>query len=76
MKERIRKLIANELQMDPKDVDDNAGINNPDKWDSLAQIGICLAVQEAFGIDMATDDIATATSLNALAVFVAGKVRI
>ncbi len=71
--DKLRKLVARELQQTVEAVGPDAGMEILEQWDSIAHINICLAVQAEFGIEMSVDEIAEATSIAQLATLLAFK---
>lgn len=65
--ERVSALIASTLGLSPDSVNAESSMETVPQWDSLAQLNICLAVQEQFGVDMDMDAIGNATSVAKLA---------
>ena len=61
--DKIRKLVARELEMSIENVPTDAGMDTFEQWDSISHINICLAIQSEFGIDMTTEEISDCTSL-------------
>jgi acyl carrier protein len=60
-------LVAATLDVPADQIGEDAGMATIAKWDSVAQLNICLAFQERFGIDMDMETIAAATCVTALA---------
>jgi acyl carrier protein len=63
----IAALVAEILSVPAAEIDGNTGMANMEKWDSVAQLNICLAFQERFGVEIDMEAIAAATSVAALA---------
>jgi acyl carrier protein len=65
-------LVASVLNMDDHSVSANDSMETLSQWDSLAQLNICLAFQERFGVAMDMETIANATSVAKLAALLPG----
>lgn len=65
--EALSSLIASVLNVSSKSIDAGSSMENTPEWDSLAQLNICLAFQEKYGVAMDMETIANATSLKKLA---------
>jgi len=63
---RVREIVAAELDIDAGSISDNSSSDNTKGWDSIAQIGICLALQAEFGKEFSTEEIAESMSISAL----------
>ncbi|MGA8729419.1 MAG: acyl carrier protein [Terracidiphilus sp.] len=68
----IAALIASVLGLPEGAVSADASMEDVPKWDSLAQLNICLAFQEQFGADLDMETIANATSVAKLATLLPG----
>ena len=64
---RVAALVASVLNLLNDAVGPEATMESIGPWDSLAQLNICLAFQEKFGVDLDMETIATATSVAKLA---------
>jgi acyl carrier protein len=63
----VKALVAAILGLPEGTIGADASMESVPKWDSLAQLNICLAFQERFGVDLDMETIATATSVAKLA---------
>jgi acyl carrier protein len=63
----VAALVASVLKLTDGTVGADASMENLPQWDSLAQLNICLAFQERFGVNMDMQAIATSTSVASLA---------
>jgi acyl carrier protein len=63
----VAALVASVLNLADGTVGADASMETLPQWDSLAQLNICLAVQERFGVAMDMQAIASSTSVAALA---------
>ena len=55
IKEKIRKIIAEILNVDEKEIDDDTAIGDIQGWDSLNQLKILSAVETEFNIQFTPD---------------------
>lgn len=69
----VAALVASVLKLPVGAIGADAAIQAVPQWDSLAQLNICLAFQEKFGIAMNMEMIASATSVAKLAALIPGK---
>lgn len=66
----IAGLVASVLNLNDGTVGADASMDTLPQWDSLAQLNICLAFQERFGVAMDMETIANATSVVKLAALI------
>jgi acyl carrier protein len=50
MKERLRGIMAEVLDVDPRRIDASFARDTAPSWDSLAHLRLITAVEEAFGV--------------------------
>jgi len=60
-------LVASVLNLPSGAVNAETSMDNLAQWDSLAQLNICLAFQERFGMNLDMETIARSTSVDSLA---------
>lgn len=65
-KELVKRVMAAVLEVDPSAIDDDASNDTIEAWDSLRQMNMVLALEEAFGISFPDEDAADATSFKLL----------
>lgn len=63
----VRELVSSVLGIPSAELPDDASADSFAKWDSMAQLNICMRFQERFNVEMDMDRIETCTSLKALA---------
>ena len=68
--ERVRELVAGATGIPLGEVDDSIGFGLHPLWDSVAQISIVMSIEEAFGITVPDESIASLTSISGIAEFV------
>ena len=59
----VTSLVASVLNIPSSAVTAATSMENTPQWDSLAQLNICLALQERYGISMDMETIANSTSV-------------
>lgn len=65
----LKTVIADVLQIDPAQLDDDSGMNVTDNWDSLNQFMITTAIERDFGARMIFSDIGDVSTLRAIRTF-------
>ena len=63
----LKNVMAAVLEVPVSSLGDDASMDNVAGWDSLRQMNLVLALEDAFGIVIPDDDAANATSLKLLA---------
>ena len=76
MRERLRSLIAEALNIPVDELPGNPELGNLQEWDSLAQLRIMIAIEEEFGVELMAEAIMRVRSLDAIEAYLsdwAGK---
>lgn len=63
---KLKHVMAAVLGVDAASIDDDASMDTIPAWDSLRQMNIVLALEEAFGVSFPDEDAANATSFKLL----------
>ncbi len=50
--QRLRRLVAVQLQLPEADISEDSGIGQPPKWDSMAHVSVILAIEQEFGVQV------------------------
>lgn len=62
MQNKLKKIIANVLQINEKNIDENTSMDTVESWDSLNQMKIVISIEEQFRIEFDEDEIVTLNS--------------
>ena len=73
MVDRVRKVLASTFQLPDDAVHDGMAYSDSKEWDSLNHINLMLALEEAFGISIADDDIVELTNVGAIERYLAQR---
>ena len=65
--ERIRMIVSDVLEIDPKRVQEGSQQADFTEWDSLAQLRLVTALEQEFGVRTTMREIAELTSIPAIA---------
>jgi acyl carrier protein len=60
--DRIRRILADVLDLDPSAIGDDASPETFDQWDSLRHMNLLVALEEEFGVTFDDDAFATSAS--------------
>ena len=63
MDSKLREILANALDIEPEELDDNASQKNISEWDSFALMTMVAALEEEFKIDLTLEEIMEMQSL-------------
>lgn len=63
---KIKDVMAAVLEVDASTIGDDASMDTIGTWDSLRQMNLVLALEEAFGVSFPDEDAANATSFKLL----------
>lgn len=61
----VKSIVAEALELPEGTVSDRDGVDSLQNWDSLATIRIAVALEEAFGLLLSTEDILELNSVEA-----------
>ncbi len=64
--EQVRDIIADALELPTASVPLNASMETMDGWDSIKQLTIVMAVEDAFDLQLEPEEIAMVTSIAAI----------
>ena len=63
MNDVLLSLFADVLQVDVAQVNDDSSPDNLPQWDSLAAMGLVVAIEEAFDVELSTKEIMKMTTV-------------
>jgi acyl carrier protein len=63
---KIKEVMAAVLDVDPSSISDDDSMDSIESWNSLRQMSLVLALEEAFGVSFPDEDAANATSFKLL----------
>ena len=64
--EQLTEFLSIATDRDPEDIPADASMETFPAWDLLAQINVCLMIQDRFAIQLEIEEISENTSLSAL----------
>jgi acyl carrier protein len=56
MEERIKQIMADVLDLDPRAINGGATMDTIESWDSLTHINLCLNLEQDFQVSLAVDE--------------------
>ena len=71
---KIKEVMAAVLEVDASAIGDDASMDSIESWDSLRQMNLVLALEDAFGVSIPDEDAANATSFKLLSLVLAEQV--
>ena len=63
MDSKLREILANALDIEPEELDDNASKKNISEWDSFAHMTMVAAIEEEFKITLTLDEVKSMLTL-------------
>mgnify|MGYP001470033081 CR=1 FL=1 len=63
MDSKLREILADALDIEPEELDDNASQKNISEWDSFALMAMVTGLEEEFKIDLTLEEIMEMKSL-------------
>jgi acyl carrier protein len=60
--DRLKSVVAAMLEIDPSAVGPETSTDTVTQWDSVKHMNLVIALEEAFGISIPDDEVATMTS--------------
>ncbi len=63
MSDALLNLFAEVLEVDIGKLNDNTSPDNTSQWDSLAAMGLVVAIEEKFGVQLSTKEIMKMTTI-------------
>ena len=63
MSDALVSLFAEVLEVDIGKLNDNTSPDNTSQWDSLAAMGLVVAIEEKFGVQLSTKEIMKMTTI-------------
>ena len=73
MDSKLREILANALDIEPEELDDNASQKNISEWDSFALMAMVTGLEEEFKIDLTLEEIMEMKSLQKIKQILAKK---
>ena len=64
--EKINSIIATTLKISAEKASENFTLKDIHTWDSLSHLGLIVAIESEFGIEISGDDIADMISFDAI----------
>ncbi len=75
MEDDIKEIMAEILDVDSADINENFGPENTDNWDSLSNLRLISALEERFSIKLTMQEIGTMTDFHQIKKVVSGKAK-
>lgn len=72
---KIKEVMAAVLEVEVSKIGDDASMDSIESWDSLRQMNLVLALEDAFGVSIPDEDAANATSFKLLSLVLAEQLE-
>ncbi|MCB9954352.1 MAG: acyl carrier protein [Caulobacterales bacterium] len=73
MTDKLIQIFADELMLDPTDLNDDTNPDNTEEWDSLAAMRLVAAIEGAFDVRLSTAEIMKMRSIGIVRTVLAEK---
>jgi acyl carrier protein len=73
--EKINQILADTFKISTDKAETNASMNDISTWDSLTHMGLIVAIEDEFGIEMSGDDIADMITFEAIRLTVSKYIK-
>lgn len=73
MEERIKRIIADVLDMDPVAVHGGTSMDTVEAWSSLTHITICLGLEQDFNVSFTVDEMESMLSYDEIVCVLSNK---
>jgi acyl carrier protein len=60
--DKLKRLVANVLELEPEDIGPDTSMDTIEQWDSLRHLTLVLAIEDEFGISVPDEEAADITS--------------
>lgn len=56
METRIKQIMADALDLEPRAIDGDTTVDTLERWDSLTHINLCLSLEQDFQVSFTVDE--------------------
>jgi acyl carrier protein len=67
MNARVREILSVVLEMPASDIDERLSAETASNWDSIRHLNLVMAIEEAFDVSFASEELSELTSYRAIA---------
>jgi len=75
MEERIKQIMADILDLDPRAIDGGATMDTIESWDSQTHINLCLSLEQDFQVSLAVGEMEAMVSYEDILRVLKGKLE-
>lgn len=75
LEKRLKVLVSTIFEIKIKDINDNTNPDSVEKWDSLQQLNLAMAIEDEFNIALTPDDITEMLSYKLIKEIVLEKLK-
>ena len=68
IEDKLKRLLAKKLRIEPNTIDSNIKLNSVPDWDSLAHINIIIELNTEFGLEINPENVQNLTSFDKILV--------
>lgn len=74
METKVRRIMADILELDPRLITERTSMDNTGTWDSLAHINLVTALEQEFGVSLEIEEIESMHSFAKIKAVLAPKI--
>jgi acyl carrier protein len=75
VREQIKQIMADILDLDPDTIDESTTKDNTENWDSLSQIHLFVALEQEFNVSLEPAEIESMLSFTDIITIITDKLR-
>jgi acyl carrier protein len=75
MEERIKQIMADVLDLEPRAIDGATAMDTIERWDSLTHITLCLSLEEDFQVSFTVSEMEAMLSYDDILLVLSDKLR-
>lgn len=75
LEKKLKKLVSTIFEIKIKDIDDKTSPDTVEKWDSLQQLNLAIAIEDEFKISLSPDDITDMLSYKLIKKIILEKIK-
>tara|TARA_R110001583_G_scaffold154316_1_gene305979 strand:- start:5572 stop:5802 length:231 start_codon:yes stop_codon:yes gene_type:complete len=68
--DQVRQVIAETINLPEADINELSSTETLDKWDSLAQVNLMMAIEQAFDLELEVEDFVELNSVRKIVEFI------
>jgi acyl carrier protein len=75
MEERIKQIMADVLDLEPRAIDGDTAMDTIERWDSLTHLTLCLSLEQDFQVSFTVNEMEAMLSYDDILLVLSDKLR-